>query len=123
MRTSIHRDEVLALAEALAPQWRGGQLCDPQILLQLPHVGPEPEISFHVDDEPPWADGRRYAWIVGVALTPWRRENGGLLVKHDGEPVPVELDPGDAVALTPELEHSGGVNHSGSPRFRWLEQR
>jgi len=122
-----YRDEIVALAEALPAEWRGGQLCDPQILLQFPHVGPEPEISFHVDDEPPWAEGRRYARIVGVPLSPWRRENGGLLVKSDGAPVPVELDPGDAVMLAPDLEHSGGVNQTGSPRygvyFRWLEER
>jgi ectoine hydroxylase-related dioxygenase (phytanoyl-CoA dioxygenase family) len=36
----------------------------------------------------------------------------------------VELDPGDAVAMTPDLEHSGGINRTGSLRygvyFRWL---
>lgn len=122
-----HRDEILALAEALPAGWRGGRLCDPQILLQFPHVGAEPQISFHVDSEPPWAAGRRYVRIVGVPLSPWRRENGGLLVKGDGAAVPVELDPGDAVMLAPDLEHSGGVNRTGSPRygvyFRWLQER
>lgn len=118
-------DEILALAHALPEKWRGGTLCDPQILLQFPHVGPEPEIVFHVDEEPAWAGDRRYARIVGVPLTPWREENGGLLVQsEDDTPVAVELDPTDAVMLTPDLPHSGGVNRTGSPRygvyFRWL---
>lgn len=119
------RDEILALAEALPQQWREGTLCDPQILLQFPHVGPEPEIAFHVDEEPPWAAGRRYSRIVGVPLSPWRRENGGLLVKDGDEAVALRLDPTDAVMLTPHLPHSGGVNRTGSPRygiyFRWLQ--
>jgi ectoine hydroxylase-related dioxygenase (phytanoyl-CoA dioxygenase family) len=120
-----HRDEVHALARSLPEQWQSGTLCDPQILLQFPHVGPEPEIAFHTDDEPHWAQGRRYARIVGVPLTPWRRDNGGLLVQVDGEAVPVDLDPTDAIMLTPDLPHSGGVNRSGMVRygvyFRWLE--
>ena len=119
------RDEILALAHALPQGWRGGTLCDPQILLQFPHVGPDPEIVFHLDEEPAWADGRRYERIVGVPLTPWRRENGGLLVKVDDEAVAVDLDPTDAVMLAPDQEHSGGVNRTGSPRygvyFRWLQ--
>lgn len=120
-----HREEILALAEALPESWREGTLCDPQILLQFPHVGREPEIVFHVDEEPPWADGRRCLRIVGVPLTPWRRQNGGLLVKARDEAVAVELDPTDAVMLTPDLRHSGGVNTTGAPRYgvylRWLQ--
>ena len=120
------RDEILALAHALPETWRSGMLCDPQILLQFPHVGAEPDIVFHLDDEPPWAGERRYVRIVGVPLSPWRAVNGGLLVQADGEPTPVELDPTDAVMLMPDLPHSGGVNRTGSPRygvyFRWLEE-
>lgn len=116
---------ILALAEALPAGWRTGKLTDPQILLQFPHVGPSPEITFHLDEEPPWADGRRYRRIVGVPLSPWREENGGLLVERDGAAVAVELDPGDAVMMTPDLPHSGGVNRTGAVRysvyFRWLE--
>jgi hypothetical protein len=119
-----HRDEVMALTEGLPEAWRTGTVCDPQILLQFPHVGPEPEISFHVDREPEWAAGRRYLRIVGVPLTPWRSENGGLLVQCDDGPQPVEVDPGDAVMMTPQVPHSGGVNVTGSVRygvyFRWL---
>lgn len=116
---------IVALTEALPPTWRTGQMTDPQILLQFPHVGPPPEITFHVDREPDWAQGRGYVRIVGVPLSPWRRENGGLLVELGGEGVPVELDPGDAVMMAPGLPHSGGVNLTGAVRygvyFRWLE--
>ncbi len=118
------RDEILALARALPAHWRGGTLCDPQILLQFPHVGPRPEITFHVDQEPEWARGRGYLRIVGVPLSPWRQENGGLLVELGEEPAAVELDPGDVVMMGPELPHSGGVNLTGAVRygiyFRWL---
>lgn len=119
-------DEIVALAETLPQEWRSGTLCDPQILLQFPHVGPEPEIVFHVDDEPPWADGRRYLRIVGIPLTPWRARNGALVVNVVGGASAVEVDPGDAVMLSPDLEHSGGINRAGLPRyavyFRWLEE-
>ena len=115
---------IVALAQALPPAWRTGTMSDPQILLQFPHVGPEPEITFHVDQEPDWADGRGYLRIVGVPLSPWRHENGGLLVETADAPVAVELDPGDAVMMTPDLPHSGGLNRTGAVRygvyFRWL---
>lgn len=121
-----YHDDILALATALPPEWRTGTMCDPQILLQFPHTGPEPEITFHVDQEPEWAAGRRYLRIVGIALSPWTRANGALLVRQDDETVAVELDPGDAVMMTPDLQHSGGVNHTGSLRyavyFRFLEE-
>jgi hypothetical protein len=119
------RDEITALAAALPPEWQTGQMCDPQILLQFPHTGPVPEITFHVDQEPDWAGERKYLRIVGVPLSPWRRENGGLLVRADDEVRAVEVDPGDAVALAPTLMHSGGVNLTGSIRyavyFRFVE--
>jgi hypothetical protein len=119
-----HDETVLALAEALPDEWRSGEICDPQILLQFPHAGREPEITFHLDEEPGWSGGRTYERIVGIPLSPWRRENGGLLVKHGDEIETVELDPGDAVMMAPDLPHTGGVNHTGSLRygvyFRWL---
>jgi hypothetical protein len=121
-----HHPDVVALADALPPEWRTGTLCDPQILLQFPHVGPEPDITFHVDEEPHWAQARRYLRIVGVPLSRWREDNGGLLVRLAEETVPVELDPGDAVMMTPDLPHSGGVNRTGGVRygiyFRWLDR-
>lgn len=118
------RPQILALAESLPEEWRTGRLCEPQIILQFPHTGPDPEISFHLDQEPAWANGRTYLRIVGVPLSPWRGDNGGLLVKTGEGPAPVEADPGDAIMMTPDLPHSGGVNHSGRLRygvyFRWL---
>ena len=121
-----YRDEIMALAEALPEAWRTGSLCDPQVLLQFPHVGPEPEITFHLDQEPDWAKERRYVRIVGVPLSPWRKNNGGLLVQQAGETIAVEIDPGDAVMMSPDLLHSGGVNFTGSIRygvyFRYLEE-
>lgn len=119
-----HDPAILALAAALPAEWRSGELCDPQILIQFPHVGPEPDISFHRDEEPAWAGGRRYRRIVGVALSPWRAANGGLLVRTPDATLAVELDPGDAVMMDPELWHSGGINRTGGLRygvyFRWL---
>ena len=117
--------EIVALADALPEAWRSGDRCDPQILLQFPHTGPVPEITFHIDQEPPWADGKRYRRIVGVPLSRWHRANGGLLVKSADDTTAVELEPGDAVAMAPDLLHSGGINTTGSVRygvyFRWLE--
>ncbi|MFZ0088590.1 MAG: hypothetical protein WAL63_03725 [Solirubrobacteraceae bacterium] len=116
---------ITALAEALPCDWRIGERCDPQILVQFPHVGPVPPVTFHVDQEPAWANGKQYRRIVGVPLTPWRRSNGGLLVKRGDEVEAIELAPGDAVAMTPDLPHSGGINTTGAPRygvyFRWLD--
>jgi hypothetical protein len=119
--------EIAALADALPAAWHEGTRCDPQILLQFPHVGEvEPEITFHTDEEPAWAGERRYARIVGVALSPWTVQNGGLIVKTDHGVEHVELEPGDAVMMTPDLEHSGGVNKTGAIRygvyFRFLEE-
>jgi hypothetical protein len=118
------REEVLALGGSLPGEWQVGRLCDPQILLQFPHVGPEPEITFHLDQEPPWAGESTYLRIVGVPLSPWRADNGGLLVQTAEGPAPIEADPGDAIMMTPDLPHSGGVNRSGALRygvyFRWL---
>jgi hypothetical protein len=111
-------DEISALADALPPQWQEGTRCEPQILLQFPHVGEtEPEISFHVDREPDWADGRRYLRIVGVALSEWTTENGGLVVQSDQGIEPVVLAAGDAVMMTPDLPHSGGINRTGEIRY------
>lgn len=120
-----YQDQITALAQALPSQWQTGTFCDPQILLQFPHVGPEPEITFHVDQEPEWAGTRRYRRIVGVALSPWHSDNGGLIVQPENEPHALDLDPGDAVMMSPGLRHSGGLNRTGSIRygvyFRWLE--
>jgi hypothetical protein len=118
---------VLAMADELPHTWRTGIRCDPQILLQFPHVGPEPAITFHVDREPEWAAGRTYCGIVGVALSPWHAANGGLLVRSAQGAVAIELDPGDAVMMAPDVLHSSGINRTGEIRyavyFRWLDER
>jgi hypothetical protein len=122
----IYDPRILALAERLPADWRTGERCDPQILLQFPHVGPKPEITFHVDQEPSWADGRRYLRVVGVPLSRWEAANGGLLIRPDDRPIAVELEPGDAVMMDPKMLHTGGINTTGSVRygvyFRWLEE-
>lgn len=112
-----YHETITALAEALPAAWRTGERCDPQILLQFPHAGPEPEITFHVDQEPEWAAGRRYERIVGVPLSAWTRDNGGLLVKPGDEIVAVEVEPGDVLMMTAGLPHSGGVNRTGAVRY------
>jgi hypothetical protein len=121
-----YTNEIMALAEALPASWRTGRMCDPQIVLQFPHVGPEPDITFHIDQEPEWAGASRYVRIVGIALSPWREENGGLRVETRDGVVPVDLEAGDAVLMTPDLPHSAGLNRTGAIRygvyFRWLEE-
>jgi len=118
---------VVALAWHLPEELRDGEMCDPQILLQPPDNG-ESSVAPHVDEEPGWANGRRYRTIVGVALTPAHAENGGLRVwPFDGdEPEAVELDPGDVLVMHPRLPHSSGLNREGAIRyavyFRFLER-
>jgi hypothetical protein len=119
--------EIVGLAEHLPDRLRDGELCDPQILLQMPDADEEVPIEPHVDREPEWANGRRYRRIVGVALGPNRRTNGGLLVwpLDGGERVALELEVGDVVVMHPDLPHSSGLNREGGIRyavyFRYLE--
>jgi hypothetical protein len=121
-------DEVLALLEELPPELRDGELCDPQLLVQPPDDCDDVELVPHVDREPDWAQGRPYARIVGIALSPNRASNGGLVVwpLDGGEPEAVELEPGDAVVMDPQLPHASGLNREGALRyaayFRFLEQ-
>jgi len=119
---------VVALAWHLPEEVRRGEMCDPQILLQPPDSGDDQELEPHVDQEPPWAAGRQYRTIIGVALTPAHERNGGLVVwPYDtGEPEPLELEAGDAVVMHPRLPHSSGLNREGAIRyavyFRFLER-
>jgi hypothetical protein len=120
-------EEIVALLEHLPPEFRDGELCDPQIVLQLPDAADEVTLESHIDQEPDWANGRHYRRIVGVALGPNRSTNGGLQVwpLDGGEPVPVELEPGDVVVMSPSLPHTSGLNREGGIRyaayFRYLE--
>jgi hypothetical protein len=119
--------EIVELTEHLPARLRDGELCDPQILLQMPDAAEEIELQSHVDQEPEWANGRRYRRIVGVALGPNRRTNGGLVVwPLDGsEPTALELEAGDVVVMHPDLPHTSGLNREGGVRyavyFRYLE--
>jgi hypothetical protein len=119
--------EIVALLEYLPEDVRDGQLCDPQILLQMPDVGDAQDVTSHIDREPEWAEGRPYRRIVGVALSRNDRTNGGLVVwpLDGGDCEQVDLDPGDVLVMDPRLPHSSGFNRTGGIRycvyFRFLE--
>lgn len=121
-----YAEEIHALADSLPFDWkRKDTKCDPQIILQFPHTGTEPEITMHTDKEPDWAEDRRYSRIVGVPLSRWTERNGSLiLVRSYNEVEVVELDPGDAIVMSPDQPHSAGINRTGEIRygvyFRWL---
>jgi hypothetical protein len=120
-------EPILGLAEHLPDELREGEQCDPQILLQPPDDCEDQPLVPHVDEEPAWAEGRRYRRIVGVALSPAHAANGGLVVwPFDAdEPVSLELTPGDVVVMHPRLPHTSGLNREGGIRyavyFRFLE--
>ena len=117
---------LVELASHLPAELRGGEMCDPQIVLQPPDEG-DHELAAHVDEVPAWANGRGYLRIVGVALTPAGADDGGLVVwPFDGDgPEPLELEPGDVLVMHPRLPHTSGLNHGGAIRyavyFRFLE--
>jgi hypothetical protein len=111
--------EIVELLEHVPADLRDGELCDPQILLHPPDSGEDVPLTAHVDQEPQWADGRGYLRILGVALSPNRRSNGGLVVwPLDGdEPEAVELGAGDIVVMDPSLPHTSGLNREGAIRY------
>jgi hypothetical protein len=119
---------ILGLAEHLPPELREGELCDPQIVLQPPDDCEAQPLVSHVDSEPDWANGRRYRWIVGIALSQAYARNGGLVVWPFDRPEPsaLELRPGDALLMHPRLPHASGFNREGGIRyavyFRYLER-
>ena len=120
---------IVALAWHLPEEFREGELCDPQILLQPPDEGDDQALVSHIDQEPDWAAGRTYRAIVGIALSPAHAGNGGLVVwpfdAPDG-PEPLNLEQGDVVVMHPKLPHSSGLNREGGIRyavyFRFLER-
>jgi ectoine hydroxylase-related dioxygenase (phytanoyl-CoA dioxygenase family) len=111
--------EITQLLDHVPAEFRRGQLCEPQIILQFPDdEGSDHELVPHQDEEPPWAEGRRYLRIVGVPLTPWHANNGGLAVWANGDgPTTLTLEAGDVVVMSPDLPHSGGINREGSIRY------
>jgi hypothetical protein len=113
-------EEVVSLLEHLPAGLRDGELCDPQIVGQMPDE-PEAvlELQAHVDRLPDWADGRPYLRILGIALTRNAVDNGGLTVwpLDGGDPCPVTLEPGDVLVMDPRLPHASGLNRTGSIRY------
>jgi hypothetical protein len=118
---------VVSLADHIPPEFREGEMCEPQIVLQPPDASSDGPVTSHIDQEPDWADGRRYARIVGVPLTRSYPDNGGLIVwPFEGpEQETVDLAPGDMLVMHPRLPHSSGFNRQGGIRyavyFRFLE--
>jgi hypothetical protein len=95
---------------------QGDDWAEPQILLRFPDEEQPWPLEPHVDSVPPWAGGRRYRGIVGVALTDAGPLDGVACVwpgSHAGRsrPVrPVPLRAGDALVMHPQLGHSGTLN-------------
>jgi len=110
---------IVQLLEHVPAELQQGLPCEPQILLHLPDEAEEWPLVPHVDDPPPWAEGRPYSSIVGVALSAGTERHGGLVVwPFDGSPPrPLDVAPGDVVVMHPRLEHSGTLNRSGEIRY------
>jgi hypothetical protein len=102
----------------------GDEWAEPQLLLRFPDEDQPWPLRSHVDSAPPWATGRRYKGIVGVALTEvgpddgaahvWRGSHLGP-VEHAPEPVPMAA--GDALVMHPAVEHCGSLNLGPNTRF------
>lgn len=114
--------------------WRDGdEWAEPQLLLRFPDREQDWPLEPHIDETPPWAGGRRYRGIVGVALTTARSLDGAPRVwrgSHigtigDDHLVEITLAAGDALVMHPSLAHSGSLNLGSSIRtsvyFRLLE--
>jgi ectoine hydroxylase-related dioxygenase (phytanoyl-CoA dioxygenase family) len=115
--------EIMALMDQLPMEWRGGTICDPQILLQFPSDPAAEQEPFHVDETPEWSTDTHYHSIVGVPLTRWTPQNGAVRFAK-GLNNSARLNPGDAVMFSGDQPHSGGINATGSIRygvyFRWV---
>jgi Phytanoyl-CoA dioxygenase (PhyH) len=119
--------EVWAVLPSMAAEvlgWaEGDDWAEPQLLLRFPDEDQPWPLEPHVDSAPPWAEHRRYKGIVGVALTPagpldgtphvWPGSHRGA---GDTHPVPVPLNPGDAIVMHPALQHCGSLNLGASIR-------
>lgn len=116
---------ITRLTDGLPGEWKTGRLCDPQIVLQFPHVGTVPKLTLHTDVEPPWAGNCKYLRVVGVPLSPWRRENGSLRLDSLDSIAALELEPGSVFMMSPDQLHTASINYTGAIRygvyFRWLE--
>jgi hypothetical protein len=97
--------------------WRqGDDWAEPQLLVRFPDEDQPWPLEPHVDRLPDWAPTAAYRGIVGVALTPAGKRDGAPCVwpgSHRGErarPLALELQPGDALFMHPQLGHSGQLN-------------
>ena len=94
----------------------GDEWAEPQLLMRFPDEEQPWPLQPHLDESPPWAGGRPYRGIVGVALTPASEIDGPVSVwpgSHRGResaPRPVPLAAGDALFMHPALQHSGSLN-------------
>ena len=95
----------------------GDEWAEPQLLMRFPDEDQPWPLTSHVDEAPPWAEGRRYKGIVGVSLTDAGPQDGSPVVwpgshlgGEGGDPVPVPLAAGDAILMHPGLAHSGSLN-------------
>lgn len=109
-------------AEILGWQ-EGDDWAEPQLLLRFPDEDEPWPLEPHVDEPPPWANGRVYRGICGVALTDGTDRDGSIVIwpgSHRGgrgdETVTVPLAAGDALLMHPRLEHSGSLNLGPSLR-------
>lgn len=89
---------------------------EPQIVFELPAEEQDWPMVPHVDTPPPWAEGREYVAIVGVALTDQMPENGSLRVWDGGAARALSMSAGDGVVMAPDLPHSGYLNLTATPR-------
>ncbi len=111
-----------AVEGALAPR-QGEEWADPQLLLRFPDEAQDWPLTPHVDGLPPWATGRSYRAIAGVALSSSRGSDGCVAVwpgSHAGAekgPRLVELDAGDVLVMHPALWHSSTLNRGGRVRY------
>lgn len=119
--------EIQQIQKFIAPLAGDAIPCEPQILLSFPvPKDSHHEIVFHQDQEPDWAEGRKYTTIISVPLTSSTLPNGCLIVREEnGYQRPVPLDRGDVMLMHPQTWHSGGINRTGVPRitlyFRYIK--
>lgn len=106
-------------AELLGWQ-EGDEWGEPQLLLRFPDEEQPWPLEPHVDELPPWAAGRSYRGVVGVALTSAGPDDGTICVwprSHRPDAgsdrpamTPVALEAGDAIVMHPLLGHTGTLN-------------
>jgi hypothetical protein len=101
---------------------QGDEWAEPQLLLRFPDEVEDWPLEPHLDEPPPWSNGRAYRGIVGVALTATGLEDGAPCIwpgSHAGPARPsvfVPMAAGDALMMHPALEHCGSLNRGAYVR-------